>query len=278
MAALRLEGLRLSGQEEAARAFVEELPDRVLRAPPVLLVQALRARDRGQDALRRAPPRGGGARHPDATDARGARPSALRMAPELPGAQLRDHRRVGRPCRRRAAALTSAHDSGPRRSDAPRARPFSFSPRSSRPARSAAAPGGRVRWRPIAAGEAEAKKSGKPVLYFFTADWCGPCHLLEHQVFSRKDVAELIAKDFIPVLVRDEVRETGMNPPEMLALADRYGLRGFPTLVVSRPGRERNVTMEGWDGPERAIEFLKTARRRLLAAEKEEERPDRRSP
>ena len=50
MAALRLEGLRLSGQEEAARAFVEELPDRVLRAPPVLLVQALRARDRGQDA------------------------------------------------------------------------------------------------------------------------------------------------------------------------------------------------------------------------------------
>ncbi len=49
-AALRLEGLRLSGQDEAARAFVEELPDRVLRAPPVLLVQALRARDRGQDA------------------------------------------------------------------------------------------------------------------------------------------------------------------------------------------------------------------------------------
>ncbi len=53
MAALRLEGLRLSGQEEAARAFVQELPERVLRAPPVLLVQALRARDRGLDELAR---------------------------------------------------------------------------------------------------------------------------------------------------------------------------------------------------------------------------------
>jgi hypothetical protein len=50
-AALRLEGLRLSGQDEAARAFLETLPDRVRHAPPVALVLALRARDRGQDAI-----------------------------------------------------------------------------------------------------------------------------------------------------------------------------------------------------------------------------------
>ena len=135
-------------------------------------------------------------------------------------------------------------------------------------ARAGAPRKGSVKWRPIAAGEAEAKKTGKPVLYFFTAGWCGPCHLLEEQVLSRKDVADLIAKDFVPVVVRDEMRETGRDSPEMNVLADRYGLRGFPTLVVSRPGLERNVTMEGWDGPELAIEFLKTARQRLMAAEK----------
>jgi len=50
MAAVRLEGLRLSGQDETAHAFADELPDRVRRAPPVVLVQALRARDRGQYA------------------------------------------------------------------------------------------------------------------------------------------------------------------------------------------------------------------------------------
>ena len=50
-AALRLEGLRLSGQDEAARDFFGSLPDRVQNAPVVLLAQALRARDQGQDVL-----------------------------------------------------------------------------------------------------------------------------------------------------------------------------------------------------------------------------------
>jgi len=129
-----------------------------------------------------------------------------------------------------------------------------------------------VKWRPIAAGEAEAKKTGKPVLYFFTASWCGPCHLLEEQVFSRKDVADQIAKDFVPIVVRDQARETGTNAPEMLVLADRYDLRGFPTLIVSRPGFDKGIKMEGWDGPAAAIEFLKVARQHFLAAEKSDKK------
>jgi hypothetical protein len=74
-------------------------------------------------------------------------------------------------------------------------------------------------------------------------------------------------------LVRaDRMRETGTNSTEMLALADRYGLRGFPTLIVSRPGFDKGITMEGWDGPAAAIEFLKVARQRFLAAEKSDKK------
>ena len=125
-----------------------------------------------------------------------------------------------------------------------------------------------VKWRAITAGEAEAKKSGKPALYFFTAEWCGPCHLLEEQVFRVPEVAAQVEKDFVPIVVQDRARETGKNVPEMLALADRYGLRGFPTLVVSRPNLAANVTLEGWEGRGAAVEFLRTGKKRLLDVEK----------
>ena len=125
-----------------------------------------------------------------------------------------------------------------------------------------------INWRAIAAGEAEAKKDGKPALYFFTAAWCGPCHLLEEQVFAVPEVAAQVEKDFVPIVVQDRARETGRNAPEMLALADRYGLRGFPTLVVSRPRLGDQVKLEGWEGRGAAVEFLKTAKKRFLEVEK----------
>jgi thiol:disulfide interchange protein len=125
-----------------------------------------------------------------------------------------------------------------------------------------------VKWRAIAAGEAESKKSGKPALYFFTAVWCGPCHLLEEQVFAVPEVAAQVEKDFVPIVVQDRMRETGKNAPEMLALADRYDLRGFPTLVVSRPHLGASVMLVGWEGRRAAVEFLRTGKKRFLDFEK----------
>ena len=143
------------------------------------------------------------------------------------------------------------------------------SPSRSEAKASKAAPGKEsIKWRSISAGEAEAKGSGKPALYFFTASWCGPCHLLERQVFAVPEMAAQIEKDFVPVSVEDRMVETGRNSPEMLALADRYDLRGFPTLVVSRPGLAANVSLEGWEGREKALNFLKTAKKRFLDLEK----------
>lgn len=124
-----------------------------------------------------------------------------------------------------------------------------------------------ISWRAINAGEAEAKKKGKPALYYFTADWCGPCHLLERQVFAVPEVAAQVEKDYVPIVVTDRMRETGRNAPEMLALADLHGLRGFPTLVVSRPGLGSHVALVGWEGPGTAIEFLRTGRKRFLDSE-----------
>jgi thiol:disulfide interchange protein len=127
---------------------------------------------------------------------------------------------------------------------------------------------GTIMWRSIAEGEVEAKKTGKPILYFFTAEWCSPCHVLEAEVFSMPEVAAQVQKDFVTIRVEDRMRETGRNSPEMLALAERYGLRGFPTLVVSRAGLAKKAVLEGWLDKETALEFVRTGKQRFGDLEK----------
>ncbi len=105
-----------------------------------------------------------------------------------------------------------------------------------------------IKWRSIVSGNAEAKKSGKPALYFFTAAWCHPCRLLEGQVFAVPETAAQIEKDFVPIEVEDRMRETGRNSPEMLALADRYRLAGVSDARRVAPGTRGERDARGLAG------------------------------
>jgi len=110
--------------------------------------------------------------------------------------------------------------------------------------------GSLVRWTPISQAAAAAQRSHRPILYEFSAEWCGPCHLLEREVFMDAALAAKINERYIAVQVVDRQREDGHNEPAVQELMDRYNVNAFPTVVIAAADgkpRDKGVGYEGRD-------------------------------
>jgi thiol:disulfide interchange protein len=105
-----------------------------------------------------------------------------------------------------------------------------------------------VRWTPIEVASAAALRSHRPILYEFSAAWCGPCHLLEREVFMDAALAAKINDRYIAVKVIDRQREDGQNEPAVQQLMDRYGINAFPTIVIVAAGGRRPEKILGYPG------------------------------
>ena len=91
------------------------------------------------------------------------------------------------------------------------------------------------------AAQAKAKAENKPMLLDFTgSDWCGWCIKLDEEVFSQTAFSQYAAAELVLVEI-DFPRRT--DQPAKLkaqneALAQKYGIRGFPTILVLSPEGE----------------------------------------
>ena len=108
--------------------------------------------------------------------------------------------------------------------------------------------GSLVRWTPIGLASAAALRSHRPILYEFSAEWCGPCHLLEREVFMDRALAAKINDRYIAVQVVDRQREDGHNEPAVQELMDRYNVNAFPTIVIAAADGKTRVKDVGYEG------------------------------
>jgi thiol:disulfide interchange protein len=106
----------------------------------------------------------------------------------------------------------------------------------------------RVSWVPAAAAEAQSRATGTPLLYEFSAEWCGPCQRMQREVFSDAEAAEEINRSYVPVRLVDRQREEGRNPPDVAALQERYRVEAFPTLVIVPTDGSSPTVVEGYPG------------------------------
>ncbi|HEV7346761.1 thioredoxin family protein [Telluribacter sp.] len=97
----------------------------------------------------------------------------------------------------------------------------------------------------------KAKAEKKIIFLDAYASWCGPCKLLQKNVFTRPDVGELFNKNFVNVKVD---MERGEGPQ----LARMFPLEAYPTLFFIDPNGKVIKKVIGYQSPETLISIGKS--------------------
>ena len=110
---------------------------------------------------------------------------------------------------------------------------------------------------------AESKRTGKPVMIDFSANWCGPCQRLKSQVFDEDALARQVQNVVIPVSIVDRVQERGFNGDETKHLQDQYNADAFPTLIVVSARTGLMTRTQGFAGPRATVAWIRESARLL---------------
>lgn len=121
------------------------------------------------------------------------------------------------------------------------------------------APAGKQEWlEDFERAQAQAKRLNKPLLVNFTgSDWCTWCVKLDGEVFSTPEFERWAADNV--VLLKVDFPQHTPQAAELKranrALAKRYGVEGFPTILVLDPKGETTAKLgyvaggpEAWIG------------------------------
>ncbi len=95
----------------------------------------------------------------------------------------------------------------------------------------------------------QATKHNKPVLLFFTANWCQPCQQLKATSFSNETVASVMSLKYMAKMV-DVEQFIGMD------IADLYQVRQYPTILLLNKEGKEILRLKGYYPPSYLLKVL----------------------
>ncbi len=109
---------------------------------------------------------------------------------------------------------------------------------------------------------AQAKKEGKHVLADFSgSDWCGWCIRLDKEVFSQKEFKDYAKENLLLVSLDfpSQKKQSDAIKKQNAALAQKYSIRGYPTVLIFNPQGEV-IERTGYrsGGASAYVEYLKS--------------------
>lgn len=94
-----------------------------------------------------------------------------------------------------------------------------------------------------------AAESDRPLLLFFTAEWCVPCRVMKREVFADREVMQAIHASVVPVMLQ-------AGGPGTDAVFARYQVGGTPVTIFTDPAGTVLDYEVGRIGKTRFLEML----------------------
>jgi thiol:disulfide interchange protein DsbD len=106
-----------------------------------------------------------------------------------------------------------------------------------------------------AAAYTEAQKTGRPILIDGWADWCVACKDMDKSTFQDPEVISLLQDEWVIVKL-----DMTQNTDTDMALAEKYGMPGLPTLVMvpADGDMSKSHKITGYVGAKRLLDELRS--------------------